>query len=699
MENVKKDVLWRVYLVYFIVMVTGIAILARILFIQNVEGKELEEKAISQSIRNFEIKAARGNIYSEDHSLLATSVPEFDLFWDAVVVHEDTFRKNIDQLATDFHQLFPSESKASFEQRMRNAFKNQLRYYKVRKKVSYAELKAIRNMPIFNKGKYKGGLIDEKYEIRNRPYKMLAKRTIGHYNKALDTFKVGLEAAYNDQLTGTDGVRIKQRTIGGWKPLYLFDETVKEPKNGNDIITTIDINIQDVAETSLMNHLLHHQADWGCAVLMEVETGHIKAIANLTLDTASGRYYEKSNHAVGTQTDAGSTFKLASIMVALEDKKVKPNDLVDCGNGIFKYYGATMRDSHRGGYGKITVNEVFEKSSNVGVFKIVLDNYENKPQDFVDKLYAMGLNNKLGIEIKGEPQPFIKSTDDPEWSKLSLPWMAVGYEMRITPLQILSFYNAVANDGSYVKPLFVKAVSNTGQIIEEFKTEILNKQIARPEVIEQAQYMLEGVVQRGTAQRLKHSPYRIAGKTGTAQITETPYDHSDYRASFVGYFPADKPKYSCIVVVSNPTGGIYYASQVAVPVFKDIADRIYANELDLHEEDTLVGVLAYPSSKVGDRSDILNLYQALDIPYDKPDSDSQWLHGVDITNKVGFYEREITEKEVPNLKGMNARDAIYLVEQKGLKVVIHGKGKVSEQSLPAGQKINQGDLIHLYLKG
>ena len=695
----KKDILWRIYIMYFVIVVMALSIIGRIVFLQTVEDAQWESVAKEQSIKQQEIKSARGNIYSSNMNLLSTSIPMFNLYWDSKVVNQDTFFKYLDDLAYGYHQIFGDESASNFKNRIKTAYSQGKRYYTIRKKVEYAQLKKIVKLPIFKLGKYKGGLITENYEQRKRPYRMLAQRTIGIYNSYLKKYNVGLEGAYNTSLQGEDGIRLVQKTAGGWRTLNIYDENIKDPKNGRDIITTIDINLQDVAENSLYNELEKHKAQWGTAILMEVKTGEIKAIVNLTRDTSTQTYHEDYNYAIGRAMTPGSTFKLPSLMVALKDKKVKLSDVIATGNGEITYYGSKMSDSHQGGYGDITVKEVFEKSSNVGVFKIILEAYEQNPQRFIDGIYKMGLHKALGIEIKGEKTPFIKTTKHKEWSKLSLPWMSIGYELTMTPLQILTFYNAVANQGTMVKPMFVKEIREVNKVTKHFEPTILQKSIAPPEVIKDAQKMLEGVVQNGTGQKLKTSPYAVAGKTGTAQIySKGTFRSRNYIASFVGYFPADKPKYSCIVLVYKPNKGIYYASQVAVPVFKDIADKIYATELDIQKNKLPWEEPKMPASKVGLGADLHLVIKELGLEssdFEKHDGD--YIYCYDENNNLTIRQREVEEDLMPNVKGMNARDAIYLLEQRGLRVSFIGKGKVVEQSVLPNTKINNGSGILLTL--
>lgn len=701
-KTINKDIRLRIYLLFAIIFIAAIAIAARIIQIQFVQGDKWRAKSEQQSYKYFEVKAVRGNIYSDNYSLLATSVPIYDVHWDARVVKKhlknDQFYAEIDLLAIEYSKLFPDESVLAFTSRMKRAYENERGYYLVRKRISYSQLKSLKKFPIFKYSQYKGGLILDKSDTRKRPYKLLAKRTIGNYNSVKKAYIVGLEGAYDDTLKGDDGVRIKQKTSGGWRPMYLFDETIKEPVDGIDVVTTLDINLQDVAENSLYRELVKNQADWGCAILMEVKTGKIKAIANLKADTATNTYYEGFNYAIGTAMEPGSTFKLASMMAALEAKKVKPDDIIQTGDGSYTYYGKTIHDSHRGGYGDITATQVLEKSSNVGMFMISLNAFESEPAKFTNAIHAMGLNNPLGIEIKGEAKPYIKTPKDKTWSKLSLPWMSIGYELSMTPMQVLTFYNAVANDGVMVKPIFVNEFRKTGLVVKTFEPQVLNPKISSKSTIDAVQKMLEGVVQNGTAQKLKNSPYPIAGKTGTAQIYNKRYNKRNYQASFVGYFPADNPKYSCIVVVNNPNRGLYYASLVAVPVFKDIADKIYATDLNIqihNEEDT---ILQTPNSKVGTYNDISGLYKSLGFEITSEMNDASYISGYGSQDSVSFYKRNLQYDLMPNVKYMSAKDAIYILEEMGLKVEIVGVGKVVEQSIAAGSRIRKGQIAKIKLR-
>ncbi|MCD4731818.1 MAG: PASTA domain-containing protein [Bacteroidales bacterium] len=510
---------------------------------------------------------------------------------------------------------------------------------------------------------------------------------------------MGIEGSYSKYLSGKIGKQLRRRINNGdWIP--VFDENEIEPEDGKDIITTIDLNVQDVAESALYNHLIEHQAKWGCAVLMEVETGEIKAIANLTKDQSTGKYYETYNYAIGTSIEPGSTFKLPSMIALFEDGLENLEDTIDIGKGFAVYSGLTIQDVHGIRDGRVSIKEVFEKSSNAGVSTLVYNKYVSQPQRYIDRLYDMSLHEKIGLEIAGEGKPFIKDTKNSSWSKVSLPFMSIGYEIQLTPLQILTFYNAVANNGKMVKPMFVKEIQCAGKTIQEFKTEVLNGSICSQKSLEKAHEILKGVVESGTATSLNKSPYKIAGKTGTAQIANNSsgYDKTNYNASFVGYFPADTPKYSCIVVVSRPSTGRYYASSVAVPVFKEIADKVYATNLEIHQENKIEDSnIDYPIYATGYQKELEQIYKTLDIPLDSLSTNAEWAIAMKADSSVRLDTRIIKEGQVPNVKGMGAKDAIYVLENLGLIVKIRGRGFVREQSLSPGARIKEGNMIYLRL--
>ena len=697
MKDAKRDILWRVYLVYLAVLIFGIIIIARVAHIQFVEGDELKKKVEQNTLRYFPIDEIRGTILDCDGSILATSVPIFDIGMDLGTGYYDDeyFRENVDSLARNLSKLFMDKSRMEYKRLLEQGWEDKDRYLPLKRNVTYTQLKKMRRFPIFRLGRFKGGLVAVEKSKREIPFQQLAARTIGFERKG---YKVGLEGGYSQYLEGVSGKRLMRKLSNGdWMPVSNKNEI--EPKDGYDIVTTIDINIQDVAENALMRCLQQNEADHGCAILMEVQTGHIKAIANLTR-MGNGSYQEVMNYALAEASEPGSTFKLMSLMVALEDEKIRITDTVDCGSGVYFFCNQQMRD-HDGGLGRLSVKQIFEHSSNIGVSKIIYKSYIKEPEKFVDGLYRMGLNKSLEIDIPGEANPKIKSTKSKAWTDCySLAWMSVGYELAITPMQTLNFYNAVANNGVMVKPMFVKEIRQSGQVIKSFSPEITNKAICSEKTIKSARAMLEGVVTNGTARNVLNAVYKIAGKTGTAQIANLSdgYDHENYKASFAGYFPADNPRYSCIVVVNNPSKGKIYGSAVAAPVFKEIADKVYATQLDIHQEKkNIPDSPDLPFANGGYQRDLQNIYTALSYQYTTPDASSVWVATISDSTGTSIQPRNFMEGSIPNVTGMSVKDGVYLLEKMGLKVRLSGKGVIRKQNPAAGTKYTTRTLVSLEL--
>lgn len=686
-------------MVYFGLLLFGIAIFIKVIHIQYVEGSELKEKALEETIQAIDIEPTRGTIYAADGKVLATSVPIFDVRMDAGsdVITDNFFYQSIDSLAFCLSNLFNDRSQANYRNELINARKKGNRYYLIKRSVEFEQLKKLRNFPIFRKGKFKGGLIIIPKDRREMPFRSLAKRTIG-FSRG-DVY-VGLEGAFTKELAGVKGKKLMQRTANGWIP--LTDESLVEPEKGKDIITTLEVNIQDVAQDALRRQLVLHKASHGCAILMEVKTGHIKAIVNLTRDTATDWYDEKYNYAIGESSEPGSTFKLISMLIALDDEMIDLDDSVNTGNGKTMYFSRTMSDSHEGGYGKISVKRAFEVSSNVGISRIIYKAYANNPQRFTDKLVAMKINKSLELEIDGEGKPLIKSPKNKNtWYGTTLPWMSIGYELAMTPLQILTVYNAVANNGKMVKPMFVDQIKVTGKVIKQYDTQIINEEIASQKAIKKAREMLEGVVQSGTAVNIRNSVYKIAGKTGTAQIAvgSGGYNKSNYKASFAGYFPADDPMYSCIVVINNPSTGAYYGSSVAAPVFKEIADKVYAMQLNIHAKNENINRdTILPITKSGNQKQLSKVYNELKIKTVSNDPGSEWVIPVQNDSLVKFLAKNIRYGYVPDVIGMGVNDAVFLLEQMGMTVIIRGRGMVISQSIEQGTKVTKGTKIILELR-
>jgi len=704
MNRERKDILWRVYLLYFGLLLFSIAIIGKAAVIQIKEGSELLAKAKEQELRYFNIEANRGNILSDNGSLLATTIPVFEIRMDVAStnISDELFNEKKDSLAAGLSRILGDRSPYQYKKDLSRARLANNRYYLIKRRVTYEKLKDIRHLPIFRLGRYKGGLIVISKKERELPYRDLAKRTIGYAN-IQENIKVGLEGAYTDILKGIEGKQLRRRISDGeWKP--VGDGNDIEPKNGMDIITTIDVNLQDVAEHALLEHLKEHQATQGCVVLMEVSTGAVKAIANLLYDSTIRKYKESYNYAIGASIEPGSTFKLASMIAAMEKGKIDLNDTVDTGDGWIVYSGYTMKDVHKIRDGRISYREAFEHSSNVGISKICKAIFDDNPAEFVDILYSMSLNQPLGIEIPGEGIPNIKhpDSDNTYWAATDLAWMSIGYTIQLTPLQVLTFYNAIANDGEMVKPRFIREINYAGRTIETVETEVINPEICSAETIDSVKSLLEGVIQRGTAKILRNPHYTIAGKTGTAKIAMGRHGYTEriYNASFVGYFPSDNPQYSCIVVVNKPQSGKIYGGTVAAPVFKEIADKIYATSMDISPMDIDPAIEGISHSiDVKGRKSVIDLLLA-ELDYQNNGN----AYGEEVWARVHAGKSEYSKSPmilkkniVPDVKGLSSRDAVFLLEKHGLTPKIQGSGWVQKQSLPNGAHFTTGDIITLYL--
>ncbi|MPL97605.1 putative peptidoglycan D,D-transpeptidase PenA [bioreactor metagenome] len=699
---VNKTVFSRAFLIYALSGIFTIAIVYKLMRIQFVEGEELRQKAQNLSVKYVDIKARRGNILADDGSLLATSVPRFDLFVDLSpkTIDEKLFNDSIAALCQHLSSFFKDKTAAEYKTQLKNERAKNNRYFKIARNLDFFDMKEVSSFPVFNAGRYRGGLIIVQNDRREMPFGTLAKRTIGYIR---DNYPVGIEGAYDAELRGTDGKRLMKRVSGqNWIP--VDDKADILPQDGKDIVTTIDIHLQDVAETALAAHLEKHEAHHGCVVLMEVNTGEVKAIANLQR-MPDGQYVESYNYAIGEAFEPGSSFKLMSMIVALEDGKINLEDKVNTGDGTFRYgKKEVMTDSHKGGYGTITIRQAFELSSNIGISSTIVKAYGSNPARFIEGLYKLGINKPLGLDLKGEGIPYIKNKNDRTWSATSLPWMSIGYELRMTPMQILAVYNAIANNGTLMKPMFVKELQYAGQTVKKFDPVTLNKAICSQKTVKQVQELLEGVVLRGTATNLKHAVFPIAGKTATAQIASGGgYKNNtgpEYFASFVGYFPADNPRYSCIVVVNKPRKGQYYGGSVAAPVFLEIAEKIYATRTEMRQQDTNAapvntepGIIYAPYNKA------LDIYSELGISLTKKveasNDDLVYIHPGSDT--LSYRVNDPEKSRLVNLRGMSAPDAIAYLESKGAVVSLSGKGWVVSQSPEPGTPIRQGMKVKLTL--
>lgn len=669
----EKYISYRMYLVAFAMFLMAAAVIFKLTKIQWSEGDYYRKLAQERTVKNFVIPANKGNIYSADGSLLATSIPKYTVRFDAVAPKTEAFDKNVRALADSLGRLL-KKSSGEIYNNLRKARANKSRYFLVARDLSYTDYMKIKGFPLFNLGAYKGGMITEQKTVREHPIGKIAERTIGYERKtptgALDG--KGIEWAFRQYLNGKDGKVLKQKIAKGqWKPIRDVNEV--EPQDGYDVISTIDVYIQDIAHHALLKQLRQYNADHGCVVVMETKTGKVKAISNLgknpasTNKAADSTYFETTNYAIAEAHEPGSTYKLADLMALLEDKKLDTSAVFDSYGGIITYSGKKVRDSHEGGYGKISLARGFEVSSNTVLVQAVYNSYKSEPEKFVNHLNNFGLNKPLGLPIKGEGIPYIPQPGSPRWSAISLPWMAFGYGVSITPLQTLTFYNAVANNGEMVKPQFVSEIKEWNKTIKKFNKEVINPRVCSSETIAKLKAVMQNVVKKGTGAKLYSKEFSMAGKTGTAQANYAKNGGTEkhYISSFVGYFPADDPKYSCIVVVHEPntSNNNYYGADVAGPVFKRIAQKIFTDAPSMNE--------------------IKNLNRKNPL---QENSYAKYYTKVQNTKKI-----------IPNVKGMPGMDAIALLGNLGLNIRVKGTGKVKSQSIQPGQIFSKKTTILLEL--
>lgn len=697
--NIKSNILFRIYLIGVLCSLFGIAVLGKVYQIQTYKNGYWKSLADSLTTNIFEIPAERGNIYSADDKLLATSVPYFELHIDfgSKAMTDEIFKRNVDSLAYYMHLNFSVNSTEVYKQQLIKARKKKRRYFPLCSKADYTLLKDIKTWPLFREGKFKGGLIIETHQERTNPYGHLAQRTIGLIrDNAQD---IGLEEASDSLLKGVKGKILKQKIAGGeWIPLKSAGQI--EPKNGYDIITTIDLGLQDIAETSLQNALIESQAEFGCAVLMEVKTGAIKAIANLGKNK-DGNYSENYNYALGLSNEPGSIFKMAGYLALFDDGFINTSDSVNTNHASGVFGGRLLTDDgHNSQYTFLKPGKAFAISSNVAIATWLTKFYTGNKQGFYNKLQQFGLTDITKIDLKGERTPFVNKPEN--WSAMSLAWIGHGYEVKFTPLQILSFYNAIANAGIRVKPYLVQQVVDNGKIIREYKPQSSDKKICSEKAAMMAKEILIRVVEdeNGTGRKILTPHYRIAGKTGTAKMSFGSSGYTDKNlSSFVGFFPADAPLYSCIVLVGGPQGLLTTGGAISAPVFRTMADKIITSNIKSNKainKDSSIASVPVPLM-VGETDAVKEFNKRFNIRFDFKEDNEYAVVRSDSTKKIKIGIIEIAENKLPNVRGMLLDDAVSLLENKGLKVVFAGKGKVAVQSLPAGSPIIKGSLIQLYL--
>ena len=662
-----KSILKRLYVVAGLLVLFAGAVLFKLVSIQIVDGEKYRALAETRTSHIFTIEPNRGNLYSDDGSLLATSVSKYTIRFDAVTVSDADFKENVKPLSDALAKQFGKTS-SHYQQILRKAKEHKNRYALVVRNLDYSDYMAVKTFPLFNKGAYKGGLIIEQKTKREHPLGKIAERSVGYERVDKDGYRtrVGMEGAFGEYLRGVEGKRAKQKIAKGlWKP--IGNDNIIEPKDGYDVYSTIDINIQDIAHHALLGQLEKYQAEHGTVIVMEVKTGEVKAIANLG-QTSDGKYYERLNYAIGESHEPGSTFKLMNLVAALEDKVIDTSTVIDTEKGSWKIYRHSVKDTKRGGHGKISMAKAFEVSSNVAFAKMVHNGYKDDPEKYVNRLMSFGIHKELGLPVRGEGKPVLRYPGDKGWSGLSLAQMAYGYEVSMTPLQTLAFYNAIANNGEMVKPRLLKEVKEWNKSIERFDKKVLNPAVCSQETVKKVQQILKDVVEKkyGTGHGMYSENFSMAGKTGTTQTNYVSKDRSKYEyiSSFAGYFPADNPKYSCIVVIHKPDKSVgYYGADVSGPVFKSVAQKVYA------------------TSPLTSEVDVKNVLIA----------------GAEDAYQGYFKNAQQTYSQVPNVKGMSGMDAVAILENLGIEVEVKGNGKVKYQSISKGTDIRTVKKIVLEL--
>ncbi len=696
--NIRKVVLLRAYIAFALVLCFACAIVFSATKLQWSERSLYDSLSREKRFRTNEVPAIRGNIFAADGNLLATSVPYYDLIFDPLAdgLSKAMFNSKVDSLAMLFALHLPTRTEEQWRRYFREARARNLRGITVAKELTFEQIRMMKTWPLITLGKFKGGFWTREYNKRIYFMGDLARRSVGAYKKVRDKIiYYGLEGAFDSLLRGRNGLRTEQKMYGGaWRPIRSEDEV--EAINGMDIITTLDVNLQDVAQYALRNVLAKHRAHHGCAVLMETATGEIKAIANL-MNNGNGEFSESLNYAVDEFSDPGSTFKLVSVMALLDEGHFKPEDSVDAQWGTAYINGTKMEDAKPPGKKYLTLNESFIQSSNVGISKFVLDAYGDKPKAYIKYIKSLGLDQPLDFDIRAKGKPTIKTPGSANWYPTTLPWMSIGYETGLSPLQMLTLYNAIANGGTMVKPYMVKEIRLDGKLIERREPEIIKKQICKPETLKALQSMMLGVVASGTAYSMRSTNYQIAGKTGTNQLVMgKAYAKDRHKASFVGYFPANDPQYTCIVVVVDPKDSGYYGGAVAGPVFREIADRVYSSSYKLHPGLNAPAYPQMPDVKPGDRSMTRQTLNELGISaHSNGDRGSQVVQASAKQHSVALLPVSHKSGTVPDTRGMGLRDALYLLENAGMTVKSNGYGSVRSQSVAPGTRIQPGMNITL----
>lgn len=707
--EVRRDILWRVYISFLGMVVLSLVILGKAFYIQRVQGNYWRSMSDSLHQRIVELDADRGTIYSEDGQMLSASLPQFDIYVDFLAdglrdKNGKVFKENIDSFSRAMASYFQDKTAAQYKKELQDGYKKKSRYYLLKKKLSFEEYKAFREFPLVKLGRNKSGVIVEESSKRLSPFGLLANRTIGlsreHItsNGKVKKMNVGLEKTYDSLLTGQKGQRLIRYVAGGAIPVEGFQV---EPENGKDVFTTLDVNIQDIAETALWKMMDTSQAEYGSCIVMETKTGKIKAIANLGR-LPDGRYWEDDNYALRV-TEPGSTIKLVTLLAVLDKGTSELNDMVEVGSAGQMVVGPrNVNDAERSPKSVMTVKECFAHSSNVGMSKLALKAFGNNPGEFQDYLHKYHMDVRPAIDLSDVPKPRLASLDKKNGGLMNMITMSFGYALQVSPLHTLTLYNAIANDGVMMKPYLVTSVRKDGVVVKSYEPTVLDRDFVKKEVVKAAKESMEAVITEGTGRpAFKNMPFAVAGKTGTAHVADGDIKYSDrvYQASFAGYFPANDPQYSCIVVIrTKPHAVLHYGGQLAAPVFREIATKLYALYVDKKTP------VMYPTRTdstayfyAGNTNDIRKVYSTLKMAYADSADKSEWSNVYADNYKPVIKTNIVSGKVMPNVKGMGLKDALYLLEKLGLKVTLKGKGKVFSQSLSPGSALEKGAVVVLEL--
>lgn len=712
MTDKRKDIVVRFGIIYLVISVLFVMVIWKIVQIQYVEGEQWMKLAEKQKITDIIVKPKRGNIFSSDGRLLASSIPTYYVYMDTRVEalrlnNGELFYTHLDSLSTALSEFFGDKSPLAYKRMLKSGFDKKTGSLLLHpKRISYSRLKELRKLPLFRMGRIKSGLIDREYVRRVKPFGSLASRTIGDvYGDEVKGGRSGLEASFNEVLVGTDGVSTRQKVAN------KYIQTVEVPPvDGMDVYSTIDVELQDVAEKALRDTIDGMGAVSGTVVLMEVATGAIRAMVNLDLNPKTGEYYENTNHALRDQVEPGSTFKIASLMAVLDEGKYKLSDEFNIHHGLYKIANRVMRDhnAHRGGYDRLKVEEIIQASSNVGTAQMVMGTFGDKPEKYIERLYSYRLNDSLPIQMKGVAKPWIKhpKKDKDLWYATSLAWISIGYETKIPPIYSLTFFNAIANNGKMVKPLFVHEIRKNGQLINSYPTEVMVEQLCKPSTVKDVQQALRGVVEGkyATARNVKSDIVSIAGKTGTALISQGAAGYrsgqTKYNVSFAGYFPAENPQYSCIVVLNAPKG-IPSGGRMAGSVFKEVAERTTILKSkrtpEQVEKDTIHVEPHWPANKGGNNLAVSKVAAHLNIPYQAPQCN--WVTPCkESMDQHQNHEFKLKRGLIPDVQGMGAKDAAFVLGNLGLDVRLKGRGRVVAQSRKPGTALGEGGVIEIQLQ-